>query len=220
MMSSSNPTAVSAVVGQRLAFGAGPGRAAALLKNLTMPVVLVAFATYLLVGIITMKVPEGSAFPGPQFFPMLIMLGLYLFAALLAVGAVREHRAGDGAAPTASAPPAPSASAPPAPSASAPPASTASASTPEAPAEPRTVRVDVKSLAWVVGSFLVFSLVLNILGWIIAAGLLFWCIARGFGSTRWLFGLVVGLTVSSLSYIAFDMALGMSLPSGILGWGF
>lgn len=212
MMSSSNPTAVSAVVGQRLAFGAGPGRAAALLKNLTMPVVLVAFATYLLVGIITMKVPEGSAFPGPQFFPMLIMLGLYLFAALLAVGAVREHRAGDGAAPTASAPPAPSASAPP--------ASTASASTPEAPAEPRTVRVDVKSLAWVVGSFLVFSLVLNILGWIIAAGLLFWCIARGFGSTRWLFGLVVGLTVSSLSYIAFDMALGMSLPSGILGWGF
>jgi len=211
-MSSSNPTAVSAVVGQRLAFGAGPGRAAALLKNLTMPVVLVAFATYLLVGIITMKVPEGSAFPGPQFFPMLIMLGLYLFAALLAVGAVREHRAGDGAAPTASAPPARSASAPP--------ASTASASTPEAPAEPRTVRVDVKSLAWVVGSFLVFSLVLNILGWIIAAGLLFWCIARGFGSTRWLFGLVVGLTVSSLSYIAFDMALGMSLPSGILGWGF
>ncbi|WP_262492160.1 tripartite tricarboxylate transporter TctB family protein [Microbacterium sp. ANT_H45B] len=203
-MSSSNPTAVSAVVGQRLAFGAGPGRAAALLKNLTMPVVLVAFATYLLVGIITMKVPEGSAFPGPQFFPMLIMLGLYLFAALLAVGAVREHRTGDGAAPTASAPP----------------ASTASASTPEAPAEPRTVRVDVKSLAWVVGSFLVFSLVLNILGWIIAAGLLFWCIARGFGSTRWLFGLVVGLTVSSLSYIAFDMALGMSLPSGILGWGF
>lgn len=204
MMSSSNPTAVSAVVGQRLAFGAGPGRAAALLKNLTMPVVIVAFATYLLVGIITMKVPEGSAFPGPQFFPMLIMLGLYLFAALLAVGAVREHRAGDGAAPSASAPP----------------ASTASASTPEAPAEPRTVRVDVKSLAWVVGSFLVFSLVLNILGWIIAAGLLFWCIARGFGSTRWLFGLVVGLTVSSLSYIAFDMALGMSLPSGILGWGF
>lgn len=211
MMSSNNPTAVSAVVGQRLAFGAGPGRAAVLLKNLTMPVVLVAFATYLLVGIITMKVPEGSAFPGPQFFPMLIMAGLYLFAAVLSVGAVREHRAvvdtvsaasvsSEAAVTTRVSP--------------------ASASTPEVPAEPRTVRVDGRSLAWVVGSFLVFSLVLNILGWIIAAGLLFWCIARGFGSTRWLFGLVVGLTVSSLSYIAFDMALGMSLPSGILGWGF
>ncbi|KQZ23261.1 tripartite tricarboxylate transporter TctB family protein [Microbacterium sp. Root553] len=210
-MSSSNPTAVSAVVGQRLAFGAGPGRAAALLKNLTMPVVLVAFATYLLVGIITMKVPEGTAFPGPQFFPMLIMAGLYLFAAVLSVGAVREHRAEVDTASAASVSSEPAATTP---------VSPASASTPEAPAEPRTVRVDGRSLAWVVGSFLVFSLVLNILGWIIAAGLLFWCIARGFGSTRWLFGLVVGLTVSSLSYIAFDMALGMSLPSGILGWGF
>lgn len=204
MMSSSNPTAVSAVVGQRLAFGAGPGRVAALLKNLTMPAVLVAFATYLLVGILTMKVPEGTAFPGPQFFPTLIAAGLYLFAAVLAVGAVREHRAEDDAAASAAAAP----------------VAPASASTPEEPAVPRTVRVDVRSLAWVVGSFLVFALVLNILGWIIAAGLLFWCIARGFGSTRWLFSLVVGLTVSSLSYIAFDMALGMSLPSGILGWGF
>jgi putative tricarboxylic transport membrane protein len=100
------------------------------------------------------------------------------------------------------------------------PVTPASAAAPEEPAVQRTVRVDVRSLAWVVGSFLVFALVLNILGWIIAAGLLFWCIARGFGSTRWLFSLVVGLTVSSLSYIAFDMALGMSLPSGILGWGF
>lgn len=207
-MSSSNPTAVSAVVGQRLAFGAGPGRAAALLKNLTMPAVLIAFATYLLVGILTMKVPEGTAFPGPQFFPSLITAGLYLFAAVLAVGAVREHRAEGDATASVSASPGAS------------PAAPASASAPEEPTVPRTVRVDVKSLAWVVGSFLVFALVLNILGWIIAAGLLFWCIARGFGSTRWLFSLVVGLTVSSLSYIAFDMALGMSLPSGILGWGF
>ncbi|MFB4353905.1 tripartite tricarboxylate transporter TctB family protein [Microbacterium sp. LS_15] len=203
-MSSNNPTAVSAVVGQRLAFGAGPGRTAALLKNLTMPGVLIAFATYLLVGIITMKVPEGTAFPGPQFFPMLITAGLYLFAVVLVVGAVRELRADDDTAASVSDAP----------------VTPASAAAPEEPAVQRTVRVDVRSLAWVVGSFLVFALVLNILGWIIAAGLLFWCIARGFGSTRWLFSLVVGLTVSSLSYIAFDMALGMSLPSGILGWGF
>ncbi|WP_144876804.1 tripartite tricarboxylate transporter TctB family protein [Microbacterium sp. 1.5R] len=219
-MSQNNPTAVSAVVGQRLSFGAGPGRAAALLKNLTMPAVLVAFATYLLVGIVTMKVPEGTAFPGPQFFPLLIMAGLYAFAVVLGAGAVREHRAesGAGAAATASvsAEPAVASAAP----ASASAATPASAAAPEETTVQRTVRVDVKSLAWVVGSFLVFSLVLNILGWIIAAGLLFWCIARGFGSTRWLFSLVVGLTVSSLSYIAFDMALGMSLPSGILGWGF
>lgn len=32
--------------------------------------------------------------------------------------------------------------------------------------------------------------------------------------------LIVGLTVSSLAYIAFDMGLGLNLPSGILGGGF
>jgi putative tricarboxylic transport membrane protein len=31
---------------------------------------------------------------------------------------------------------------------------------------------------------------------------------------------VVAATVSSIAYIAFDMLLGLSLPSGILGWGF
>ncbi|MEH3088843.1 MAG: tripartite tricarboxylate transporter TctB family protein [Microbacterium arborescens] len=84
-----------------------------------------------------------------------------------------------------------------------------------APARP--VRVDVRSLAWVVGAFLGFAFLLDILGWIIAAGLLFWCVARAFGSTKHLGGLVVGLTVSSIAYIGFDMVLGMSLPSGILG---
>jgi putative tricarboxylic transport membrane protein len=63
----------------------------------------------------------------------------------------------------------------------------------------------------------VFSLTLDLLGWVIAAALLFWCVARGFGSTKPLASLVVGFTLSSLAYIAFDMALGMSLPSGILG---
>ena len=58
------------------------------------------------------------------------------------------------------------------------------------------------------------------LGWIIGAGLLFWAIARGFGERRHLMSLIVGFTTSSLAYIAFDMLLGMSLPSGILGWGF
>ncbi|NYF14023.1 putative tricarboxylic transport membrane protein [Pseudoclavibacter sp. JAI123] len=204
-----NPTAASAVIGGDLTFAAGPSKTATLLKGLTMPLVIAAFATYLVFGIVTMKVPEGADFPGPQFFPGLIAAGLYLFAALLAVGAVREMRATAAAA-------------------------SASTMTEEellaraladdealaaagAADAPRKVRVDVKSFAWVVGSFLVFSLTLNLLGWVIAAALLFWCVARGFGSKKPVASLVVGFTLSSLAYIAFDMALGMSLPSGILG---
>ncbi|MDQ1126769.1 putative tricarboxylic transport membrane protein [Microbacterium sp. SORGH_AS 505] len=191
-----NPTSASAVVGQRLRLVSGPG-AAALLKGLTMPVILVAFATYLVVGIVTMRVPEGTAFPGPQFFPGIIAAGLYIFAATLAVGAIREIRATPDAL-TAEIE-----------------AARAEAAGEEPAAKP--VRVDIRSFAWVVLSFLAFAFLLEFLGWIIAAGLLFWCVARAFGSTKWLQSLIVGLTLSSLAYIGFDMALGMPLPSGILG---
>lgn len=179
-----NPTAISAVIGEEISIGASP--TAPLLKNLMMPGVMFAFASYLLVGIFTMRVPEGTSFPGPQFFPALITAGLYLFAVLLALGAVREWRAGGS----------------------------------ESAADTKSVSLDWKSLVWVVGSFLAFALLLQYLGWIIGAGLLFWGVARGFGAARPVFTLIVGLTISSLAYIAFDMGLGMSLPSGVLGGGF
>lgn len=202
-----NPTAASAVIGGDLTFAAGPSKTATLLKGLTMPLVIAAFATYLVSGIFTMKVPEGADFPGPQFFPGLIAAGLYLFAAVLAVGAVRELR-------TTAASPSTMTEEELLARALADDEALAAAGAADAP---RKVRVDVKSFAWVVGSFLVFSLTLDLLGWVIAAALLFWCVARGFGSTKPVASLVVGFTLSSLAYIAFDMALGMSLPSGILG---
>ena len=191
-----NPTAASAVIGERLRLTSGPG-VAALLKGLTMPVIIAAFATYLLIGIITMRVPEGTVFPGPQFFPAIIVAGLYGFSAALVVGALRDVRAL------------------PDPLVAEVEAAEAEARGEERPA--RAVRVDVRSLAWVVLSFLAFALLLDLLGWIIAATLLFWCVARGFGSARPVQALAAGLTVSSLAYIGFDMLLGMPLPSGLLG---
>jgi len=178
MSGQSNPTALSATYGKRLRFG---GRALA--KNLIMPLVLLAFAAYLVVGIVTMDVPDGTSFPGPGFFPGLIAAGMGLFAVLLVVHALRApHR--------------------------------------EAGDDESAVSVDWASLAWIVLGFGGFIALLSWLGWIIGAGLLFWAMARGFGERRHLRSLIIGLTASSLIYIAFDMALGMSLPSGILGWEF
>lgn len=191
MMPSNNPTAMSAVVGEEILLAAGHGRRAELLKGLIMPVLLAAFATYFVVGMITMRVPEGTAFPGPRFFPGLIAAGLYLFAILLGIAAARAALR-SGADPAAAGTPVPG----------------------------KAVGVDWRSLAWVVGSFLAFALLLPVLGWIIAAALLFWCVSRAFGLQKPLGALIVGLTVSSLIYIAFDIGLGMSLPSGVLGWGF
>lgn len=189
-----NPTSASAVVGDRLRLVSGPG-VAAVLKGLTMPALLVAFATYLLVGILTMRVPEGTTFPGPQFFPAIIATGLYTFAALLVIGTVRELRAAPATAT----------------------ARAEGAGEIDAPPAERAVRIDARSMAWVVISFAVFALALNVLGWLIAASLLFWCVARGFGARKPLQTLAVGLTVSATAYIGFDMLLGLPLPSGILG---
>lgn len=199
-----NPTAASAVVGEALEIGrANPS--AALVKQLIMPVLLVAFATYLLVGIFTMRVPAGVAFPGPQFFPAIIAAGLYVFSALLIVRALRD-RAEAFARLEQSAEEFDL-------------LTDEEVEALEAGAAKR-VGVDWRSLAWIVGSFIGFALLLPVLGWIVAAMLLFWCVARAFGSTRVVYNLVVGLTASSIAYIVFDMLLGLTLPSGILGWGF
>jgi hypothetical protein len=88
MPSSNNPTSVSATVGNRLRFqrGSGPRGIA---KALIMPAILAAFATYLVYGIVVMKVPPSAAFPGPQFFPGIIAVGLSAFAIILGIQAVR-----------------------------------------------------------------------------------------------------------------------------------
>ncbi|MCT1802002.1 Tricarboxylate transport protein TctB [Kocuria sp. WRN011] len=160
--------------------------AGSLLQALTMPLVLAAFATYLLVGMLMMEVPDSVDFPGPRFFPAIITGVIYVLVVVEVISIFRHWSSGslgttDDAAPAA---------------------------------------FSWRSLVWVIGGFLAFSLLLEFLGWILGAALLFWCVARGFGSKRPLFSLIVGLTVSSIAYIAFDMALGLSLPSGLLGGGF
>ncbi|MEY8565087.1 tripartite tricarboxylate transporter TctB family protein [Corynebacteriaceae bacterium 7-707] len=79
---------------------------------------------------------------------------------------------------------------------------------------------DFPALGWTVLGFLAFAVLLPWLGWILASGLLFWCVARGFGSRRPLFDLLVSVFMGSVAYLAFDVALGLSLPSGVIGGGF
>lgn len=76
---------------------------------------------------------------------------------------------------------------------------------------------DWTAFAWVAGGFLAFAVLLDLLGWVIAAALLFWCSTRAFRSVRPLIDLGVGLTLSSAVYLVFGAGLGLPLPSGILG---
>lgn len=157
-------------------------------SGLVIPLVLAGFATYLVVGNLTMAIPEGADFPGPTFFPWFLAVAAYILAALLTVHYVRHPEIPE---------------------------------TATAPGEPaHRTYTDWVAVAWCVGGFLAFAALLEYLGWIIAAGLLFWCVARGIGSRRPLFDLSLGLVLSSLIYLAFGVGLGLTLPSGILGGGF
>ncbi len=79
---------------------------------------------------------------------------------------------------------------------------------------------DWVAVGWCVGGFALFALTLEFLGWILAGGLLFWCVARGIGSKRPIFDISLGLVVSSIIYLAFSVGLHLNLPSGLIGGGF
>ncbi|RGE17909.1 tripartite tricarboxylate transporter TctB family protein [Leucobacter sp. wl10] len=134
-------------------------------SGLVFPLILAAFATHLLVGQLTMTVAPETEPPGPGFFSALIIGLLYLFAVLLAIGIIRrpqlpEDMHGD-----------------------------------LRTSEIRVVRPgrvrrsaplysDWSRIAWAVGGFAAFILLLHPAGWILAGGLLFWTTARAFASPR------------------------------------
>lgn len=76
---------------------------------------------------------------------------------------------------------------------------------------------DWAAVAWCVGGFLVFASTLETLGWLIAAAIMFWTVAKGMGSHRPIFDISLAFTMSGAIYLAFDFGLGLNLPAGILG---
>lgn len=59
-------------------------------------------------------------------------------------------------------------------------------------------------------------LLMEPVGWIVAATLLFMGVARAFGSRRLLLDTAVGLVLAGLTFAIFNCGLGLSLPSGQL----
>ncbi|WP_343913021.1 tripartite tricarboxylate transporter TctB family protein, partial [Ornithinicoccus hortensis] len=62
-----------------------------------------------------------------------------------------------------------------------------------------------------------FALILETVGWIISAALVFWGITIGLGNRRYLFNLLIGLAMSSIMQLVFSGMLGLSLPPGVMG---
>jgi putative tricarboxylic transport membrane protein len=69
---------------------------------------------------------------------------------------------------------------------------------------------------WVLGGLAAQMALVHTAGFVIAAGALFFCVARGFGSRRPLRDLVIGLVIGLGVFLFFVKFLNVNLPAGLL----
>jgi putative tricarboxylic transport membrane protein len=162
-----------------------------------------------------MKV-QGKSVPGPQFFPILVCIVLYLAATLLAIQIIRSPKVPDNGLHPGN--------------------GQFSAdmlndlgqlgqedqesrkiAVAQARAETWKSYSDWRTVGLLLGAVVAFVLVLNPVGWIISAAMLFWIVAYALGSRRPVFDIGVGLLFSSITQLAFGAGLGLSLPAGFVG---
>lgn len=75
---------------------------------------------------------------------------------------------------------------------------------------------DWRTVGLLVGLFVVVIVAVNPLGWVITGTILFAGAATILGNRHYLRNLVIGLTLSLISFYAFYSGLGIPLPAGIL----
>ncbi|MCK8784115.1 tripartite tricarboxylate transporter TctB family protein [Roseomonas sp. NAR14] len=76
-----------------------------------------------------------------------------------------------------------------------------------------------RAFAWLLAGLAVNLLLIDRLGFVVAATGQFVLVARAFGSRRPLRDLAIGLAVTLAAYLGFDRVLGVSIGAGILeGW--
>ena len=72
------------------------------------------------------------------------------------------------------------------------------------------------AFAWVSAGLIAQMALIHTAGFVIAAAVLFTCVARGFGSTRWLRNPAIGLILGLLVFLFFVRFLNVNLPAGWL----
>jgi putative tricarboxylic transport membrane protein len=181
-------------------------------SELVVPALVFALASFLAYGTATMQV-LGTSVPGPQFFPTIVCVLLYVVALAHTVQILRTrrfpHADSEGRNADFSA------------DLLADLAHSGAETAGTAKTRPRTTGrrraySDWKTLGTVVGGVALFNLCLPVLGWVLSAAGLFWLVCRALGSKRPLFDLSVALLFSSVIQLAFNAGLGLNLPSGFL----
>jgi len=81
-----------------------------------------------------------------------------------------------------------------------------------------TVPAGKTGAAWVTAGLVGVAVLINLIGFVLAAGLLFACSARGFGSRHPVRDLAIGIALTLPIYWLFNAGLGVSLPPLINVW--
>ena len=155
-------------------------------SELIVPALVLALAIFLSWQTATMDV-LGSSVPGPQFFPTIVCVVLYLVVIAHTIQILRAPRE-----------------------------NLAGAAGHEQSARGAKAHSDWKTMGMVLGGVAGFILILPYAGWIISAAALFWIVARALGSKKALFDVSLALLFSSVIQLAFNAGLGLNLPSGFL----
>jgi putative tricarboxylic transport membrane protein len=79
-----------------------------------------------------------------------------------------------------------------------------------------STRIDVRTVALLIGAFVLNALLIEPLGWVISGSILFWGAAFALGNRHHIRGLVIGVALALITFYAFAIGLGVNLPAGIL----
>ncbi|APV51749.1 hypothetical protein BWI17_19910 [Betaproteobacteria bacterium GR16-43] len=76
--------------------------------------------------------------------------------------------------------------------------------------------MDWRAFAWVSGGIIIYGLLVESAGFVIASTILYVGVARSFGSRRWILNGVVGVLLAAFVFGIFNYGLGLTLPPGVL----
>lgn len=82
--------------------------------------------------------------------------------------------------------------------------------------QPARVPAHLSPVLWMTGGLILQMLLLMPLGFTLATGVMFACVARAFGERRWHVSLPAGLLLSFVVFVFFTQVLNLSLPGGPL----
>ena len=78
------------------------------------------------------------------------------------------------------------------------------------------VPIDYRAVGIIAVALVLYVLLLEVAGFIVASTVLFWGVAFAFGSRAWLRDPLVGLALALVVFEAFTRLLGLRLPAGVL----